>query len=573
MRKLFWLFLFVPAIAFTQVSNPSIISVATAPTGSCSGGLPNQQVVSTGVQYTCQSGTWAAIGGSGSLPAATAKGQAVTSSAAGTTYTAVNPGVINVRTMYGAVPDGSTDNSTAIAAAFTASNAITTGVPTVYFDCNGASVTCQYNFGGSGISPINPIIPSTVACAPGVILNYTGTAHVVDLGATSLVRTVGMPYMIQNCTFIGGSTSTQGIFINNLISNTIIKGNTFHDFGNRTGFNIYYASNNWESLVEGNSWYDDDGVTRNILDAHNASVNAVRIIGNNSECDNLVGPCSISTIGVGFWVGGDTSVVGNVIQYHAPLLRLANSSASPAIIGNHFEGNSGATTSAITYGDPGVPGSYSQIACATFSGNSIYYPAAAGVSIFGPEIPSTTQYYLSGCPIRDNTMSPAPTTYYVNTNGGVGNIWGRNRMASAILTAANTSPSVFDLNSANYFETTANHGISGAMAAFNADEQSITPASSQSLTNMVQCNDVNGSPTTQSCNAAFYFVPAAGNCIIYSTTTTNTGALTLTVNGTNSPVRKRQGTVALAAGDLLAGHNTWMCYDGTAWDLLDPVTQ
>ena len=63
MRKLFWLFLFVPAMAFTQVSNPSIISVATAPTGSCSAGLPNQQVVSTGVQYSCQNivagvGTW-----------------------------------------------------------------------------------------------------------------------------------------------------------------------------------------------------------------------------------------------------------------------------------------------------------------------------------------------------------------------------------------------------------------------------------------------------------------------------------------------------------------------------------
>ena len=73
MRKLFWLFLFVPAMAFTQVSNPSIISVATAPTGSCSAGLPNRQVVSTGVQYSCQGGTWAAIGGSGS---GTVSGQA-----------------------------------------------------------------------------------------------------------------------------------------------------------------------------------------------------------------------------------------------------------------------------------------------------------------------------------------------------------------------------------------------------------------------------------------------------------------------------------------------------------------
>jgi hypothetical protein len=48
-----------------QVSNPSIISVATAPSGACSPGLPNQQVISTGVQYSCQVGTWAAIAGGG----------------------------------------------------------------------------------------------------------------------------------------------------------------------------------------------------------------------------------------------------------------------------------------------------------------------------------------------------------------------------------------------------------------------------------------------------------------------------------------------------------------------------
>ena len=74
MRKLFWLFLFVPAMAFTQVSNPSIISVATTPTGSCSAGLPNQQVVSTGVQYSCQGGTWAAIGGGGGSVSGQANG-------------------------------------------------------------------------------------------------------------------------------------------------------------------------------------------------------------------------------------------------------------------------------------------------------------------------------------------------------------------------------------------------------------------------------------------------------------------------------------------------------------------
>ena len=60
--KLLWLMaIAIPAMA--QVSNPSIISVTVAPSGACSSGLPNQQVVSTGVQYSCQGGTWGAIGG------------------------------------------------------------------------------------------------------------------------------------------------------------------------------------------------------------------------------------------------------------------------------------------------------------------------------------------------------------------------------------------------------------------------------------------------------------------------------------------------------------------------------
>lgn len=42
-----------------QVSNPSIILVSVAPSGACSAGLPNQQVASTGVMYSCQNGVWA----------------------------------------------------------------------------------------------------------------------------------------------------------------------------------------------------------------------------------------------------------------------------------------------------------------------------------------------------------------------------------------------------------------------------------------------------------------------------------------------------------------------------------
>jgi hypothetical protein len=71
MKKLIVVFLwFIAGVGYGQVSNPSIISVSIAPSGSCSAGLPNQQVVSTGIQYSCQNvtgsiGTWAALAGGG----------------------------------------------------------------------------------------------------------------------------------------------------------------------------------------------------------------------------------------------------------------------------------------------------------------------------------------------------------------------------------------------------------------------------------------------------------------------------------------------------------------------------
>ena len=69
MRKIGLLFLLaIPC--FAQPSNPGIISVTVAPSGACHAGLPNQQVLSTGAQYSCQNGTWGALGGGagGSTP-------------------------------------------------------------------------------------------------------------------------------------------------------------------------------------------------------------------------------------------------------------------------------------------------------------------------------------------------------------------------------------------------------------------------------------------------------------------------------------------------------------------------
>src|SRR5271170_4918825 len=68
------LLLFLSPFLRAQVTNPSIVSVSSAPSGACTSGLPNQQVITTGTQYSCQSGTWGAIAGSGGSGTVTSVG-------------------------------------------------------------------------------------------------------------------------------------------------------------------------------------------------------------------------------------------------------------------------------------------------------------------------------------------------------------------------------------------------------------------------------------------------------------------------------------------------------------------
>lgn len=84
---------------------------------------------------------------------------------------------------------------------------------------------------------------------------------------------------------------------------------------------------------------------------------------------------------------------------------------------------------------------------------------------------------------------------------------------------------------------------------------------------LTQCSDTSGSGTAQSCSFPVVYeqVPQKGDAFVYYTTTTNTGPLTINVNGSGAaPVLKWQGT-ALAAGDIQANKPVLMTFDGTNW--------
>jgi len=69
-----------------DIQQPPYILVASAPTGSCSNGQIDQQVISTGVRYSCQNGTWAVLGpGGGSSSFTALTGDATSTSTGGAT--------------------------------------------------------------------------------------------------------------------------------------------------------------------------------------------------------------------------------------------------------------------------------------------------------------------------------------------------------------------------------------------------------------------------------------------------------------------------------------------------------
>ena len=98
----------------------------------------------------------------------------------------------------------------------------------------------------------------------------------------------------------------------------------------------------------------------------------------------------------------------------------------------------------------------------------------------------------------------------------------------------------------------------------------LIPAAAFGQTSQIplQCRDASGSGTAQSCTTVLTLVPAVGDSIIYTTTTANTGDVTVAVDAT-SPVhiRKWLGSAALASGDLPANTPVLLIYDGTYWEI------
>ena len=121
--------LFVIAVLAQTVGPGYVVYVTSAPSGNCSAGSQQQDVIGTGSIYTCQSGTWAQVSGGGGSSAFSALTGSTNTTAAmvvgsGASMSTSGTGTIAATSLTGtpALPNGTTattqttnDNSTKVA--------------------------------------------------------------------------------------------------------------------------------------------------------------------------------------------------------------------------------------------------------------------------------------------------------------------------------------------------------------------------------------------------------------------------------------------------------------------------
>src|ERR1700690_2134918 len=77
-----------------------------------------------------------------------------------------------------------------------------------------------------------------------------------------------------------------------------------------------------------------------------------------------------------------------------------------------------------------------------------------------------------------------------------------------------------------------------------------------------------GSGTAQTCTTILAVTPSSGEAIIFTASTSNTGDVTIAINGGSAKhIKKWQGSSVLASGDLQANQPVLLGYDGTAWEI------
>jgi hypothetical protein len=240
-------------------------------------------------------------------------------------------------------------------------------VNTAFAGCGGTPCTVRISAPGTYTYTTDMLFshPATLECAVGVVLNYTGTGNAIKLGPDGLtVSTYNpVPYRVRGCTFTGGLSMAEGIFVNEFVVKSFIEDADFHNFGNGTAYNIWYQGQNWDSRIL-NVWMWMDvspanvpynGVFMNAADPANGSngdfgVSFLRMA--NTHIQNTSTSSSSTANALGVYLNGITSEISDSdITGFNPNVRIGAFGNEVRIQHLYMERVNGSAP-CIQYGDP-----------------------------------------------------------------------------------------------------------------------------------------------------------------------------------------------------------------------------
>lgn len=200
MKRLWLLAVFVFSLGALAQSSPSIQLIQSAPSGSCSQDLPDQQVIAAGDLYACKNGTWTEISGGGGSPGGAATNVQFNGSGSfggdssftfNSTTKAVNTKVINGISISQNYPQ--TGLAERVNACLSDALALANGNNSNICDATGESAG-RVNTDEPitvGNSSNNPVILK-VPCGAVWVANYSGGPMIYQYGGTSIKGDCGL---------------------------------------------------------------------------------------------------------------------------------------------------------------------------------------------------------------------------------------------------------------------------------------------------------------------------------------------------------------------------------------------
>jgi hypothetical protein len=241
---------------------------------------------------------------------------------------------------YGAVANNSTDNATAFAALAADVNAFTEVTvngrevepPTVYFPAGAYLYT-------SGLSFTQPV---TLRGEQGSVLNYTGSAHAIDMGPAGLnINTYqDGAHTVQDLTFIGGASMTYGIYFHPYTLNDRVLHCSFRNFGHSTSWAVYFSAGTYDNEVAHNFVQGDDNTLRNFCKVA-PDINSYLRFTSNVVANN--------GYGIGLWLDSLSIVEDNSFVGPSPNIYIGSLAPFSKITNNIGEFYQGGNTPMIQF--------------------------------------------------------------------------------------------------------------------------------------------------------------------------------------------------------------------------------